>query len=104
MSPKLKSFLLKAKYPLALIVFGVFVGFVGESSLVNRCSHKAEINRLETEIADLNAKFEEEKETLRRLDQDPEAIKEIAREKYYMKTDNEDVYVIADTEEEGDDE
>lgn len=99
MSPKLKTFLLKAKYPLALIVFGVFIGFIGESSLVNRCSHKAEISRLETEIEELETKFEADKETLRRLENEPEAIKEIAREKYYMKTAEEDVYIIADEEE-----
>lgn len=99
MSPKLKTFLLKAKYPLALIVFGVFIGFVGESSLINRCSHKAEISRLESEIEELETKFEADKETLRRLENEPEAIKEIAREKYYMKTAEEDVYIIADEEE-----
>ena len=99
MSPKLKTFLLKAKYPLALIVFGVFIGFIGESSLVNRCSHKAEISRLEAEIEELETKFEADKETLRRLENEPEAIKEIAREKYYMKTAEEDVYIIADEEE-----
>ena len=99
MSPKLKNILLKGKYPLALVVFGVCICFLGESSLVNRCSHKAEIHRLEGEISELNEKFEADKETLRRLEQEPEAIKEIAREKYYMKADNEDVFVIEDSEE-----
>lgn len=99
MSPKLKKFLLKCKYPLALLVFGVFIGFVGESCLLNRCSHKAEISRLEGEIEEMEKKFEEEKEILRRLEDEPEAIKEIAREKYYMKTAEEDVYIIKDTEE-----
>ena len=35
---------------------------------------------------------------LRRIKSDPEAIKTIARERYMMKTENEDIYVIEDEE------
>ena len=99
MSPKLKKILLKGKYPLTLLIFAVFIGFVGESSIVNRCSHKAEISRLESEISVLYVKFEADKEILRRLENEPEAIKEIARERYYMKAADEDVFIIVDEEE-----
>ncbi len=96
MSPKMKNILLKCMYPIAVVVFGVFIGFVGESSLVNRYKQKQEINRLEAEIEEHNAKFAEDKETLERLENDPEAMKEIARERYYMKAADEDLFVIED--------
>jgi cell division protein FtsB len=98
MSLKLKNILFKSKYPLTLIVFGVLIGFVGESSLVNRCSQKAEINRLETEIDSLNSRFEKDKKTLQQLNDNPEVIKEIAREKDFMSSKDEDVFVIYDEE------
>jgi cell division protein FtsB len=34
------------------------------------------------------------KQTIRRLESDTAALEKLAREKYYMKRDNEDVYVI----------
>lgn len=98
MSQKFKNILLKCKYPITIIVFGVFIGFVGESSLTNRFEQKKEIEQLETEIEEYSLKFEKDKETLNRLKHDPEAIKEIAREKYYMKTEQEDIFIIEDTE------
>ncbi len=94
----LKKIWLRGKYPLTLIIFAVLIGFVGESSLVNRLEQQKEIQRLEAEIDEHNKIFEKDKETLNRLKNDPEAMKEIAREKYYMKTYEEDLFVIEDEE------
>ena len=35
---------------------------------------------------------------LKSLKSDPEALKKVARERYYMKTDDEDIFVIEDDE------
>ncbi len=70
--------------------------FAGDHSLINRYEQKMEIIRLRNEIDEYSRIFESDKETLNRLKSDPEAVKEVARELYYMKTEDEDIYVIKD--------
>lgn len=86
------------KYLVAFAIFAIAITFFGESSLINRESQKKEINKLSTEIEEQKKKFEQDKETLYNLKNDPEALKKVAREKYYMKAENEDIFVIEDEE------
>ncbi len=92
--------LFKLKYFIALGVFIGVIGFVGEASIVNRIAQQQEIGRLKGEIADYNRRFEQDKQKLDGLKNDNEAIKEVARERYYMKTENEDIFIIEDDEDE----
>lgn len=87
------------KYLVAFAIFAIAITFFGESSLINRESQKKEINKLSTEIEEQKKKFEQDKETLYNLKNDPEALKKVAREKYYMKAEDEDIFVIEDEEE-----
>ena len=75
------------------------IGFVGESSIVNRISQNQEISRLKSEIDEYNRRFEQDKKTLDALKHDPEAVKEVARSRYFMKTDNEDIFIVEDEDE-----
>lgn len=86
------------KYLVAFAIFAIAITFFGESSLINRESQKKEINKLSTEIEEQKKKFEQDKETLYNLKNDPEALKKVAREKYYMKAEDEDIFVIEDEE------
>lgn len=88
----------KAKYVVALAIFVVAIGFIGESSIVNRISQWNEISKLKGEISEYDRKFEADKEVLDALKHDHEAVKEVARSRYYMKTDNEDIFIIEDDE------
>lgn len=92
--------LFKLKYIIALCVFVGAIGFLGEASIVNRISQQQEISKLKGEIADYNRRFEQDKEKLDALKNDHDAVKEVARERYYMKTDNEDIFIIEDDEDE----
>ncbi len=96
MKKKIFHFVFKYKYVFTLLVFAWLICFVGENSLVNRYGQKMEITRLKNEIDEYNRIFENDKETLNRLKNDPEAITEVARELYYMKTEDEDIYVVKD--------
>ena len=99
MRNSIKQWFFKLKYVIALLVFIVAIGFVGESSIVNRIGQQQEIARLKGEIDEYNRKFNQDKKTLDALKHDPEAIKEVARSRYYMKTDNEDIFIVEDDEE-----
>ncbi|MBQ8709567.1 MAG: septum formation initiator family protein [Bacteroidaceae bacterium] len=95
----IKSWFFKLKYVIALVVFIIAIGFVGESSIVNRIGQQREISKLKEEIDEYNRKFEQDRKTLEALKHDPEAVKEVARSRYFMKTDNEDIFIVEDEEE-----
>ncbi|MBQ0142923.1 MAG: septum formation initiator family protein [Prevotellaceae bacterium] len=84
------------KYILALMIFVLAIGFIGEHSLVNRIAQKNKIMQLEHDINVQIEQFNKDKETLNRLKNDPEAVVQIAHERYYMKQAGEDVFVIED--------
>lgn len=88
------------KFWIALVAFGGILCFVGEGNLINRMEQWQEIGRLRSEIDEYNRRFEQDKQTLEALKNDEEAIKEVARERYYMKTENEDIFIIEDEENE----
>jgi cell division protein FtsB len=86
------------KYLVAFAIFAIAITFFGESSLLNRLSQQKEIDQLSTEIEEQKQIFEQDKEMLNSLKNDPEALKKVARERYYMKADDEDIFVIEDEE------
>ncbi|MGN1263414.1 MAG: septum formation initiator family protein [Prevotella sp.] len=99
---RLKSFLniirrhKSLKYIIVVVVAVVIVGFVDENSVWNHFRNKQKINELETEIAKYNRQHEQAKAQLKRLDTDPKAIQKIARERYFMKADDEDIFVLSE--------
>ena len=86
----------KVKYAVAFIVFVVSIGFIGENSIIERWKRKQEIATLKEKIQIQKKRFREDKLTLEKLRKDPDEIIRIAREKYYMKTDQEDIFIIED--------
>ena len=92
----IKHYISKMRYLFAFIIFTIVITFFGESSLINRYSQKEEIMSLQNSIDEYQRKFENDKKTLHSLKTDHEALKRVARERYYMKTDNEDIFVIED--------
>ena len=92
----IKHWIFKLKYVVALAIFIGVIGFVGESSLVNRIAQQQEISRLRAEIDEHNRKFEQDKKTLNALKYDDEAVRDVARSRYYVKSDNEDIFIVED--------
>ena len=98
MNQSVKRYLFRMKYLVAFAIFAIAITFFGESSLLNRLSQQKEIDKLSTEIEEQKQIFEQDKEMLNSLKNDPEALKKVARERYYMKADDEDIFVIEDEE------
>ncbi|MDR0976640.1 MAG: septum formation initiator family protein [Prevotellaceae bacterium] len=84
----------RRKYLITLVLFGLFVGFADENSLVRRFEQRREIDRLHREIDHYQQDFDESTRRLGELDVDSGAIERIAREKYLMKKPNEDIYLF----------
>lgn len=92
------EFIGRHKYWITLLVFGVIIGFLDENSVIRRIGYAREIVRMQTEIEEYQAEYEENTRRLKELTANPEAIEQIAREKYLMKKPNEDIYVFDDKE------
>lgn len=86
------------KYLLVCIVGILIVGFFDENSVLAHLNNKKRIGELQAEIDHYEGINQENKERIRQLEKDPKAIEKIARERYFMKTDDEDIFVLSDDE------
>ena len=82
------------KYLITVLAFLVIIVFLDENSLIQRAQHRQEINDLTSEIAKYRKQYEEDTQRLKELTNSPEALEKIAREKYFMKKPNEDIFIF----------
>ena len=90
------SFICRRKYLITVVAFAVIIGFLDENSLFRRLAYEREISQLKEEIEKYRADYEENTKRLNELNSNPDAIEQVAREKYLMKKPNEDIYVFED--------
>ncbi|MBR5466014.1 MAG: septum formation initiator family protein [Bacteroidaceae bacterium] len=81
------------KYIITIFVIILVVGFIDDNSVMNSQERKRKIEKLKSEIADLKAKYEEDTQKLNSLKQHDQ-VERLARERYFMKRTNEDVFII----------
>ena len=86
------------KYAITIVVGILLVGFVDENSFMHRVQLEMQISDLREEIDKYNAQNEADLEKLKEMRKGTEAYEKIARERYFMKTDDEDIYVLSDDE------
>ena len=92
------NFVRRYKYVVALLVFLLIIGVLDENSLYTRYQRRVEIGNLKREIKKYQSQYEAETAQLQALQNDPEAVERMARERYFMKRPDEDVFVfVADT-------
>lgn len=84
------------KYVVVCIIGVLAVGFLEENSVWAHLRHKHYINQLEEEIEKYSSQYERDQARIRELNTDPRAMERIAREQYFMKTDDEDIFVLSD--------
>ena len=96
------------KYAVVFVVGVLIVGFLDENSLWSHMKNRQRIDELTEEKARYNAAFQRDQAQIRELNTNPKAMERIARERYFMKADDEDIYVLrennTDSEETGADE
>lgn len=80
-------------YTIIITVFVVWMLFFDENSYLTHREFNKEINELETWIDYHQNKIKDDKETILKL-QDSLQLERYAREKYLMKKENEDIYII----------
>lgn len=99
---RVKTFLLRVwhslffKYAIVTIVGFAIVGFLDENSFWSHYKNLQRISELKEETAKYNADFRRNQARIRELDRNPKAMEKIARERYFMKADDEDIFVLSD--------
>lgn len=86
-----------SRYLLAITAFVVWIVFFDESNFFIQRQRKSELNALNEKIDYYKTQVAETKQELQNLQNDPAMLEKYAREKYYMKRDNEEVFVFDTT-------
>lgn len=86
------------KYAIVIIAGIILVGFVDENSFMHRVQLEMQISDLTDEINQYNEQNAADLQKLRELRRGVKAYERIARERYFMQADDEDIYVLSDDE------
>ena len=89
------------KYFIVIVVGIVIVGFLDENSVWAHLQYKQRISELQEEIEKYEAINQSNQAQIRELQHNPKAMEKIARERYFMKADDEDIFVLSDDNAEG---
>jgi len=85
---------LKNKYILVGVFFVVWIGFFDTNRIVSVMRYRAELKQVQKEKRYYIEEIEKNAKLLELYQNDKKALEKFAREKYFMKKDNEDVFLI----------
>lgn len=86
------------KYLLTIILFVVWMCFFDQRDIFNTLDQKQKLNVLEAKKKYYETEIATAKEDLNNLENSPAALEKFARERYLMKKDGEDIFIIDDSE------
>lgn len=86
--------LLSNKYLLTGVLFIVWISFFDDRDLITNYKQRQELWKLEQSKKHYSQLVEETKIELHKIQTEPAQLEKFAREKFRMKKDNEDLYII----------
>lgn len=89
---------LKNKFLLTGISFTVWILFFDRNDLLTQIDRRNELGSLKDSKTYYTQEIEKERKISEELQSDPTTIEKYAREKYMMKRDNEDLFIIQPAE------
>jgi len=89
---------IRNKYLIAGVAFVVWMLFFDRNDLATQYDYYSQAKELRKQKAFYTTEIDRVTKTLHDLNSDPQALQRIAREKYKMKKENEDVFVIIEDE------
>jgi cell division protein FtsB len=87
---------LRNKYTLTFLGFLIWLSFFDRNDFITTSSYRQKLNELKTQKEYFEEEIEKNKAYLLDLQTNRENLEKYGREKYFMKRDNEDVFVIVD--------
>ncbi|WP_340202511.1 FtsB family cell division protein [Ascidiimonas sp. W6] len=82
-------------YVLVLTIFAVWMLFFDTNSILFHHELNQEIKKLEKQKEHLQKEIESDKKVIKKLNE-AGGLEKFAREEYYLKKENEDIYIIED--------
>lgn len=86
--------LFRNKYFIAATAFIVWMLFFDKNDMLSQYEYRAEVNKLQEEKDFYEKETAHVKKDLNELNTNLNTAEKFAREKYFMKKDNEDVFVL----------
>ena len=98
MSQKLSiiwAYLAHYKYLIVIVAGVLIVGVVDDNSIRQHIKYQLQIATLREEIGKYREQYEKDSRQLKEMRQGPDVFGKIARERYFMKSDDEDIFVLS---------
>lgn len=89
--------LLLNKYVLSVVFFLVWISFFDRNDLFTQWERKQELNKLEQSAAYYEKGIADTKKNLLDLNNNPAMLEKFARENFYLKRSNEQVFLVIDS-------
>ena len=83
-----------SKYLITGIAFAIWIVFFDRNDLPSQISRIRELNKIERNEKNMAVQIVNTEKELKLLKTNPETLEKYAREKYLMKKDNEDLYIV----------
>jgi cell division protein FtsB len=85
---------LKNKYFISLVIFSAILIFFDRNDFFSQRERRRELQELEQSKKYYTGQIETESKELEQLKTNPATLEKYAREKYLMKRDNEDLFIV----------
>lgn len=89
--------IIRNKYALSFIVFTIWISFFDRNDLITQWDRKQELQKLETSASFYEKEIATTKKDLIDLNNKPAILEKFAREKFYLKRPNEDLFLVNDS-------
>lgn len=86
--------LFKNKFFLVAVAFVVWMTFFDKNDLLSQYQYHQQVSKLEQERDFYKTETDKVSKDLEELTSNPQQLEKFAREKYLMRKDNEDVFVV----------
>jgi cell division protein FtsB len=87
-------FILRSKYLVSLVAFVVLMLFFDRNDVFTQLERKKQLKELQNSKAFYQEEIRKTQQQLTDLQNNPAALEKYARENFYMKRDNEDVFIV----------
>lgn len=87
---------LKNKYFISFAAFCVIIFFLDKNDFFTQYERRKELRDLQQSKQHYSTQLAAERKELQALETNPAAVEKIAREKYLMKRDNEELFIISE--------
>ena len=89
------NYLSHYKYLIVIVVGVLVVGFIDDNSIMQHIKYKVQIHNLQLEIDKYTTLYQNDIQMWHEMNHGGRGYERIARERYFMKADDEDIFVLS---------